>query len=265
MTAVRCVFAAKIQLGPETLSGDHSHACAEIVYYLEGSGELTQKGRRMRYRPGYASIYQPGMEHADHPDTPGVQICVGVTGCGAEKLPTGIFKTDDSIADCVAKIACEIQDNPESSNQDRLDILAGWLVLELARITRGDKPDGNTPPNRANTLKSILDSRFNEQIDLKELAGNLYINPDYLRHVFKQSFGESPLNYLVKRRLDAACELLKQTDMPIGEIARRVGLDNVYYFSRLFRQKIGITPTAYRKKRENDKRNPIKLVSDRQL
>ena len=248
MTAVRCVFAAKIQLGPETLSGVHAHACTEIVYYLEGSGELTQKGKRMRYRPGYASIYQPGMEHSDHPDTSGVQICVGVTGCGAKKLSAGVWKTDDSIADCVAKIAFEIQDQPERSDQDRLDILSGWLVLELHRITRGEKTDGDAPPDRANTLKNILDSRFNEQIDLKELAGNLYINPDYLRHVFKQSFGESPLNYLVKRRLDAACELLKLTDMPIGEIARRVGLDNVYYFSRIFRQKIKITPTGYRKK-----------------
>ena len=131
------------------------------------------------------------------------------------------------------------------SNQERLDILAGWLVLELHRIF-GAVSEKSIPKDHAIALKKMIDARYDENFDLQELAGSLYISPDYLRHIFKQRIGESPLSYLIRKRLDSACELLNITDLPIGDIEHRVGLDNAYYFSRIFHKRIGQSPSEYR-------------------
>lgn len=245
MATARCVFAAEIKMVVERPCKMHSHACTEIVCYMEGTGQLVQKKQHLHYKPGYASIYQPGLEHSDIPDSAGIQVCVGVTGCGAEKLPSGMFKTDEGLMNCAKQILQEIKKTKGMSNQERLDILAGWLVLELHRIV-GAVSDKDIPQDHAIALKRMIDSKYDEIIDLQELAGNLYISPDYLRHIFKQRIGESPLNYLIRRRLDSACELLNITDLPVGEIAHRVGLDNAYYFSRIFHKRIGQSPSKYR-------------------
>lgn len=250
MTAVRCVFAAQIPTYTERPCAMHSHACTEIVCYLEGSGYMDQKRKRSYYQPGYAAVYQPGLEHNDIPQSDGSQLCVGVSGCGAKKLTPGMWKIDESIKQCIQNILHEISNTMKQNSQERLDILSGWLVLELHRIIGGKNSRKNSS-GHVDTVKKILDSRFNEQIDLQELAGSLYINPDYLRHIFKQELGESPLNYLIRKRLDSACEMLSLSDLAVGKIACRVGLENAYYFSRIFRKRLGMTPTEYRKKTRN--------------
>lgn len=245
MATSRCVFAAEIKMDVDRPCNMHGHACTEIVCYMEGTGRLVQKKQPLKYEPGHVSIYQPGLEHADIPETYGTQVCVGVTGCGAEKLPSGMYKGDKSLTDCAEQILREIKKPKEMDNQERLDILAGWLVLELHRII-GAASEKKLPQDHAIALKKMIDAKYDEIVDLQELAGNLYVSPDYLRHIFKQRIGESPLNYLIRRRLDAACELLNITDLPVGKIANRVGLDNVYYFSRIFRKRIGQSPSEYR-------------------
>jgi AraC-like DNA-binding protein len=246
MATARCVFAAEVKTEVERPCGMHGHACTEIVCYLEGSGRLVQKKQQLRYGPGSASIYQPGMEHADVPESSGTQVCVGVSGCGAEKLPSGMLKADESVMKCAGHILQEIKKPKGRNNQERLDILAGWLVLELHRIA-GAVSEKNSPHDHAIALKKMIDTRFDEIINLQELAGTLYISPDYLRHIFKQRIGESPLNYLIRKRLDSARELLNFSDLPVSEIAHRVGLDNAYYFSRLFHKRIGFSPSEYRR------------------
>lgn len=73
------------------------------------------------------------------------------------------------------------------------------------------------------------------------------MNPDYLGTIFKEEMNCSITIYIQNKRLAKAKELLRQTDYPISKIAEMVGYDNISYFSKLFRQKIGCQPGEYRK------------------
>ena len=66
------------------------------------------------------------------------------------------------------------------------------------------------------------------------------------RSAFRQHTGVSPSEYIIGQRISAACRLLSQTDKSVSAIAADVGYADQYYFSRLFRKKMGMPPLKYR-------------------
>lgn len=73
------------------------------------------------------------------------------------------------------------------------------------------------------------------------------MNPDYLGSLFKDAMHCSITMYIQQKRLDQAKNMLENTELPISQIAELVGYDNLSYFSKLFRQKVGCQPGEYRK------------------
>jgi AraC family transcriptional regulator of arabinose operon len=71
--------------------------------------------------------------------------------------------------------------------------------------------------------------------------------------LFKSATGDAPINWLIRVRMQRAGELLENSNLRIKEIALRVGYDDQFYFSRLFKLVHGIAPTAFRVQRETAK------------
>ncbi len=243
--SLTCMFAVEMQMRDGQTCFMHTHACTEIVWYQGCRGWLPQGEERLRYEDGSLAIYQPWLSHADECETGGVQLCIGVSGAAAEKLPPGMWRADAA----TTRVALQIQAVLEAYDawrQPRLDMLAGWLVLELQRQTAGQSERGAGEPYHVTAAREILDVRFAEPLVIAEIAKELSINVDYLRQLFVEWVGEPPLRYLIRQRLAAACDLLRLNQEKTADIAARVGIPNPYYFSRLFRQRLGVSPSAYR-------------------
>lgn len=97
-------------------------------------------------------------------------------------------------------------------------------------------------------VKNYIDSHYNEPISLEIIAEAVKANKYYLAHVFKNETGFSPLQYVSRRRIGEAQNLLINTDMSITQIAATVGYNNSNYFQNIFRKYMGMTPGYYRKK-----------------
>lgn len=91
--------------------------------------------------------------------------------------------------------------------------------------------------------------QFDQAIDMNQLAQESGMSLSGFRKKFTQTTGLPPGQYIQQIRLNKAGELLRQTDHSIGDIALQLGFENIYYFSRLFKQKTGCAPSAYRKQR----------------
>lgn len=91
-----------------------------------------------------------------------------------------------------------------------------------------------------------LNSNFSSSIRIDELARQLQVSQQYLARLFKAETGMSPLQYLNRLRIEKAKELMQANTVNISEAALAVGFDNIYYFSRLFKQLEGMPPSAYR-------------------
>jgi two-component system response regulator YesN len=97
-------------------------------------------------------------------------------------------------------------------------------------------------------IKSYIEEHYDENINLKSIAGKFYMNPVYLGQLFKKVYGVFFNEFLLQLRINEAKKLLRQTDMRIYEIAEKVGFTNADYFVTQFAKIEQMTPTEYRNK-----------------
>jgi transcriptional regulator GlxA family with amidase domain len=107
----------------------------------------------------------------------------------------------------------------------------------------------NTTPLARHLLRArdLVDSRYAEPLDLEALAGAAGVSPRHFSRCFRRTFGETPHQYLLTRRIERARHLLRTTDMQVAEICLAVGFNSVGSFTTTFRRHVGVPPTEYRR------------------
>lgn len=114
-------------------------------------------------------------------------------------------------------------------------------------------------PNVVNTLHGLkrfekvltyIQDHIDHPMTIGQLAKIATLNPTYFSNLFSELIGISPLQYITKRRIEKAQELLLGTDETLYGIAHQIGLNDEYYFSRLFKKHVGISPDHYRKQEQ---------------
>jgi AraC family transcriptional regulator len=103
----------------------------------------------------------------------------------------------------------------------------------------------------------LLRARLSDDITLDELAAEAQLSTFHFARMFKQSLGVPPRAYLTRLRLEKACELLEQTDLPVTEIAFEVGYSSNQVLARVFLKHHRISPLDYRRA----VRDPLRMVA----
>jgi AraC-like DNA-binding protein len=98
-------------------------------------------------------------------------------------------------------------------------------------------------------LIQFMRAHMRERITLESLSKQVFVSPNHLASIFRDYTGRSPIDYLIHLRLEEARRWLLSPDMPVTEIAARVGYDDAAYFSRLFRTHVGMSPLDFRHNR----------------
>ena len=92
-----------------------------------------------------------------------------------------------------------------------------------------------------------IQAHLEQDLGLKELAALLQLSPHYFSQLFKQSVGVAPHQYVVQQRIERAKQLLKRSDMTIGEIAYAVGFANQAHLNHHFKRMLGVPPGVFRR------------------
>lgn len=101
----------------------------------------------------------------------------------------------------------------------------------------------------ASLIREAIDfmkMRYEEDLTRETMAKRASLSPSYFSSLFKKHTGYSPIQYLTRIRLDKAKQLLKESRMPIKQVAEEVGFVDSFYFTRLFTRETGLTPSQYR-------------------
>ena len=96
--------------------------------------------------------------------------------------------------------------------------------------------------------RDLIDARYGEALDVPAIAAAAHTSPAHFSRRFKQTFGETPHQYLLTRRIERAKHLLRETDRSVTEISIDVGFHSLGSFSKKFTEIVGGNPTEYRRK-----------------
>ncbi len=109
----------------------------------------------------------------------------------------------------------------------------------------------------AKSAKNILMGDLTNKITIADVARNMGISATSLKNYFKAIYGKNISDYRQELRIEKAKELLLSTQLPICDIAGFVGFETQSKFTALFHEKVGVTPSEFRRKRKKDEENSI--------
>lgn len=136
----------------------------------------------------------------------------------------------------------ELFEQARLSSQNMME----YLDYLLAKV-REQKSLAEQPKIAIKMIKKYMDDNFQRNISREDLSQLVFLNADYLSRLFKKEMGVSISNYLIQKRIKLAKKLLISTKIPVSVISAQVGYDNFSYFSKVFKEKTGMTPNEYRK------------------
>ncbi|MFC4101954.1 bifunctional transcriptional activator/DNA repair enzyme AdaA [Paenibacillus xanthanilyticus] len=116
------------------------------------------------------------------------------------------------------------------------------------RACKRCKPTGDRLPDQewVHQITDYIDTHLQEDLSLESLSQICHGSVFHMHRTFKRLQGETPVQYIQHRRIAEASSLLARSGLGIAEVAAKVGLPNVPYFTTLFKRKTGMTPAEFR-------------------
>jgi len=124
------------------------------------------------------------------------------------------------------------------------------IVLDYCRLIR--KHTLKDYSLQTQKIITYINSDLTADLSLKAMSEWLNVNASYLSTLFKKEVGIPLTDFVNKQRIEHAKKLLIATDLPTKTIAQQCGIPDVYYFSRLFKKRTGVTPKLYRESRSRE-------------
>ncbi len=252
------IYTGLLEDAPNWFNIQHSHDFCEILYVASGAGEAILEGKKFRLAPGDLVVVNPGTLHEERSDAkaPLRLIFLAIRDFAVPGLPAGClsqekyrvlscgeyrYKMDIYLRELLQETSSQIEFYQEISQ----GLVSALLVLVM-RLIRINPEDEAALSQECQKIKEYLDQNFTSPITLDSLSETVYISKHYLSHLFKEQTGVSPIKYLTSKRMEKACELLSETELPVSEVSKAVGYENPLYFSQVFKRIYGISPVKYR-------------------
>lgn len=232
----------------------------QVLYISEGEGEFDSvSSGRLRVEPGSMMFLYPGERHRYRPvkEIGWKEYWIGFNGPVADRIlhssyfnrkrpviRVGIHSRLNEIYD---RVFMECRQGDPGYQQ----VVAGRVMelLGLVQMFRKTELIGNRDIHgKIYESRQIIEEEYRNEIDPKDIADRIGMGYSTFRKNFKFFTGLSPGQYIIHLRIREAKSLLYSTNLSIKEIADQVGFNSNYYFVRLFREKVGITPGVFRKR-----------------
>ena len=128
--------------------------------------------------------------------------------------------------------------------------LATCQVIQLLGLVYTSALTGDASRNRREQLvheiRYQIQGNWQQDINFETLAAEKNVSYVWLRKAFKEVMGVAPGQYHLNLKLDKATQLLRETSLSVSEVAYQTGFESLFYFSRIFRKKMAVSPTGFR-------------------
>jgi len=235
-----------------------------LVWAGRGAMPLAE-GQRVELRPGVVLWMRPNRLYLAEQD---VSNRLGVTfihfdlvddrtGKRPVDLPGELHElVDVPYGDAVARRVVELlraaggQTEGAAAHEAARTLLRGLLMDLDGGAGRRDAAEAAGTAGHHRALVMQVAARIQESpgeaVSVADLARAVGYSPDHFTRIFRQVLGQSPQAYIVQERIHRARQLLTESSLTVTQIAAALGYESVYFFSRQFKQKTGVSPSQYR-------------------
>ena len=222
----------------------HGREDWHILYVA--SGEIIANGKSLKN--GYFCIYAPEENQgytyiASQKST--LYYWVHFTGKDAESMTKKIFESNGQCGFCSlqadAAALFEMIANKFSHTKEESGYALSLFRALLALLS--EPSEIKYPFSRA--IRALED--FSKNASVEELAELYGISTAHFIRSFKNSYGTTPAKYRIKKQMQNAKNLLRETQISVSDVAEQCGISDQFYFSRLFKSYTGMTPSEFRK------------------
>ncbi|WP_186438446.1 helix-turn-helix domain-containing protein [Cohnella terricola] len=251
-----------------------------VLWLRAGSGHACSVHNRIEINAGACLFVPPEVEVTLRPvaDLPIRAVAYFVSGLQVQGKRRGMLanssvpflippapdqhKVDRIMEDILHEIR-----HPQLGSSEVVSSLLQALLIHFLRELRDEEaltqPSSDVPSDPqsepsgedettvglAHHVRVYIEKNFHLELSLSDLAQIVFVSPYHLAHIFKEEVGMSPIQYLIKCRIDEAKRMLVETGYSVREIASRVGYPNANYFNLLFSKMTGDSPGKYRKRK----------------
>lgn len=219
------------------------------IFHTNGQTYHLQKGQGFLIAPNIITYYQADQEEPWH------YSWVGFQGLKAEtylqhaglrtESPIFHYDRDDFVQDCFKQML-----ETKIYVKSRDVRLLGFLHLLLSQLIDSANIAASPTDNRETYVQRAVETiakNYGSRLLIGDLANEIGLDRSYLSTLFKEKLGMSPQVFLIRFRMDKACELMKIPELTIGDIARSVGYEDPLLFSKVFRKVKGVSPREFRR------------------
>lgn len=250
----------------------HWHGEFEINYIRSGMGEFIGGDEKLICKEGDIILMMPNVLHGIYP-CGNHALLYDTIVCRPAML--GVAENDRCTAECMRPImygsmgAC-IQITKSSAGYENIQCITEeifvaaktntaqadmllkssllkffWLLLQKDDISF--KPVENSRSELMRPALEYISEHFCEPLTVTQLAERVHLSKSYFMERFRETAGVSVMEYIIRLRVQKACELLTTTEKTAAETAFECGFCNLSNYNRQFKRIMGITPNAYRK------------------
>lgn len=231
-----------------------------LIYCHEGRGAITLSKKRIAIEPGEFFIIPAKKPHVYMADeqNPWSIYWIHFTGKASSEIVSEIEKTIGTAgflkhSDKTIGLFNEMYSQLERGyGSDNLVYANMCLWHFLSTFLYNDKYDTTGKLDTKNEINMAIDfmrKNIANILSVEEIARAANLSISHFTYLFKTKTGFSPIEYFNHLKIQQACQYLLFTDLRIKEIASELGIDDPYYFSRMFAKVMGVSPNSYREKR----------------
>lgn len=229
-----------------------------FIVCLNGMGFLELGGRRLEITPGTVLLIPPGEPHSYGADekAPWSILWVHLRGSDCEQVAKLLDLSLDEPRlhlPALAQFRNEFEQTLGAlKNAQSIPQLA-FVCAHLQRLFSFVALHRQSVNQRSRTAEEAITAspgwmreHLSEPLSLAQLARAAMLSPSHYSSLFRKRFGCAPVEFLIRMKVEESCHLLDQTNETITEIANRIGYEDAYYFSRIFKKITGMAPSQYR-------------------